>query len=408
MARGRLILLCIAAAMWLAGCAHPVASTRRDPLILVSIDGFRADYLDRGVTPTLARLAAEGARGEGMRPSFPSNTFPNHYSLVTGLRPDRHGVVNNNMEDADQPGVTFSMSNRAAVGDGRWWDDATPLWITAERAGIRTAPVFWPGSEAEIGGVRPSHWAVFAQAMSSTERVDRLLALLDLPPPQRPGFLTLYFDVVDTAGHNTDPTGPGVHPALAEVDAAIARLTAGLTSRGIAANLVIVADHGMAPVPPGQVIYLDEVFAPLPVRLVYGGAIASLEPLPGRAAEAERTFLAPDPRFTCWRKGEVPARFRYGRHRRAPAIVCLATTGWYLTTRARDRAAWSSTRGQHGFDPYDPAMAALFIAHGPAFRRGVTVPPFDNVDVYPLLTRLLGVPPEPGDGQAATLAPIAR
>src|SRR5215212_2405737 len=148
----------------LSACATVAPSPERPPVILVSIDGFRPDYLDRGVTPVLSGLAADGVRA-AMRPSFPSKTFPNHYTLVTGLRPDRNGIVENNMEDAAIPGVTFKMSNQEAVVDRRWWDQAEPIWVTAEKAGIRSATMFWPGSEADIRGVRPSYWLPFDQTM---------------------------------------------------------------------------------------------------------------------------------------------------------------------------------------------------------------------------------------------------
>src|SRR5687768_8973601 len=157
----------------LAACATPPDPEGPPaPVILVSLDGFRPDYLDRGVTPVLSGLAADGVRG-AMRPSFPSKTFPNHYALVTGLRPDRNGIVENNMEDPAIPGVTFKMSNRDAVKDRRWWDPGEPIWVTAERAGLVTAPVFWPGAEAPIRGVRPTHYRVFDMATPNGERVDR-------------------------------------------------------------------------------------------------------------------------------------------------------------------------------------------------------------------------------------------
>ncbi|MDB5420237.1 MAG: phosphodiesterase, partial [Brevundimonas sp.] len=205
-------------ALALASCATPplahapatavieAAATERPLVILVSIDGFRADYLGRGKTPVLSRLAAEGVTGP-MEPSFPSKTFPNHYTIVTGLRPDHHGIVNNNMVDPTIPGVEFRLGNAAAVTDRRWWDDGEPIWVTAENAGLTSAAMFWPGSEADVRGVRPSLYAVFDQAMPGDARVNRLLSWLDLPAEgakgqRRPDIATLYFDVVDTAGHN--------------------------------------------------------------------------------------------------------------------------------------------------------------------------------------------------------------
>ncbi|HEY9217292.1 MAG TPA: ectonucleotide pyrophosphatase/phosphodiesterase [Phenylobacterium sp.] len=367
-------------------------------MILVSIDGFRADYLQRGVTPTLARLAGEGTRG-AMRPSFPSNTFPNHYTLVTGLRPDQHGIVDNTMQDAAIPGVRFSMGNKAAVTDARWWDGAEPVWVAAERAGIRTGTMFWPGSEAPVRGIRPAHWLAFNQGMPSGKRVDQVLAWLDEPAATRPRFLTLYFDVVDTAGHLSGPDSEGLNKALGTVDAAVARLVEGLAARGVAADLVIVADHGMAPIARERIVWLDDI-AKDSVEVLTSGASAGLIPKPGRQAEAERALLAANPNMTCWRKGEIPPRLGYGRHPRVAPIFCLARTGWLLTTHDKAGSVPVSG-GAHGYDPADPAMAALFIAHGPDIARG-ELPAFDNVEVYGLLMRLLGLPAQTGAAKPAT------
>ena len=209
-------LLCCLALAFSAGCATtPPGPAKPAPLLLVSIDGYRADYLQRGLSPALAALARDGVR-TSMQPSFPSLTFPNHYTLVTGLRPDHHGIVNNTMYDI-QLGK-FSLGNRKAVSDGRWWAQGTPLWETAERNGLRTATMFWPGSEADIHGRHPDYWKPYDGAVTPTQRVDQVLAWLDLPPGQRPTFLTLYFDAVDHAGHGHGPDSPQVDQALRETD----------------------------------------------------------------------------------------------------------------------------------------------------------------------------------------------
>jgi predicted AlkP superfamily pyrophosphatase or phosphodiesterase len=365
--------------------------------VLVSIDGFRADYLDRGLTPALSGLAARGARG-AMRPSFPSKTYPNHYTLVTGLRPDHHGVVDNTMEDPAIPGVTFRLADRATVTDRRWWDDGVPIWVTAEKAGLRTANVFWPGSEAPIQGVRPTDWVPFDMSWSAERRTDQVLAWLDRPPAQRPAFVALYFDEVDTQGHRFGPDSAEVNAAIARTDAAIGRLLAGLSARAIAANVVVVADHGMAPISDERVIFADDLLAADAGRAMALGAFMTYAPAPGRKAEVEAALIRPHPHMACWRKGEIPARHHYGSHRRVPPIFCLPETGWEITTHERLRTRTHVNRGDHGFDPDAPEMRAVFVAAGPGLRPGVRVGDFDNVDVYPLLARLLGVRPELNDG----------
>ncbi len=390
------------AVVLLAACATPPPLTGpgRPLTILISIDGFRADYLDRGMTPVLSGLAADGARGV-MRPSFPTMTFPNHYTLVTGLRPDRHGIVDNIMEDPAIPGVTFRLSNAQAVTDRRWWDQGEPIWVRAERAGIVTATMFWPGSGAPIQGVRARHWRPFNQAVSSDARVDQVLAWLDLPPAERPRFVTLYFDIVDTAGHLHGPDSRQVNTAAAEVDLALGRLTAGLKARGLAANLVVVADHGMAALSDDRILYMDDLLPRDAYRSLTGGAFMTLYPTLGREAEVLKVLLAPHPHLQCWRKRDIPARFHYGRNPRVAPIFCLPETGWRLSTR--DFKPTQPELGAHGYDNASPEMLAIFVASGPAFQRGVTLPIFDNVDVYPLLARLVGVKPALNDGDIANM-----
>lgn len=395
-----------------AGCAPlaPTAATAElatiptpTPLILVSIDGFRPDYLERGVTPTLNRLAAGGVRATAMRPSFPSVTFPNHYTLVTGLRPDHHGVVGNTMTDAAIPGARFRVGDGAVTADRRWWDQAEPVWVTAERHGIRSGTMFWPGSEAAIHGVRPTAWLPYDGKLAPQRRVDQLLSWLDHPAATRPAFLTLYFDDVDHAGHEYGPDAAQTTEAAAKVDAAIGQLLDGLKRRHLDANLVIVSDHGMAPISAARVIRMDQLAPESAYRMVTGGTYAGMDAAPGHDAELAGILLQPHQHMQCWRKAEIPARLAYGQNARVPAYICLAEPGWMI---AFNEAGAARTKGgAHGYDNAAPDMRATFIAAGPAFAPGVLLPEFDNVDVYPLLMRLLGLAPLPSDGAITALLP---
>jgi ectonucleotide pyrophosphatase/phosphodiesterase family protein 5 len=404
MSNVRIVIGWIAVALALGwasgGTAAPAGGAA--PLILISIDGFRADYLDRGLSPNLSALAAGGVRAERMIPAFPSITFPNHYTLVTGLYPDHHGVVNNTFEDPKLPGV-FKMSSKEEA----WWDEATPIWVTAERQGLATATMFWPGSEAAIHGVRPQHWEPFNQAVSVNERVDKVLGWLDLPKAQRPGFLTLYFDLVDTNGHLFGPDSPQVNLSIAKVDGAIGRLAEGLKARGITANLIIVADHGMAAVAPERTMVLDDIIDVSAVRVVFDDAVSGIDiPATPAGAAARRALLSPHEHLTCWNRKEIPARFHYGSNPRVPDVICAAEVGWLIETREGLARRHFPLRGEHGYDNQDPRMGALFIANGPAFKRGLVVGPFANVDVYPLMTKVLGLKPEPNDGRLSEISRV--
>lgn len=402
--------------MLLAGCRSDIrtdtrseAEPERPPLlILVSIDGFRADYFDLGITPTIASLAQDGARAHALRPAFPTLTFPNHYSLVTGLVPDHHGIVNNTMRD---PELTqrFALSLRDAVQNPLWWNDAQPLWNTAREAGLRSATMFWPGSEAPVRGHHPHHWLPFDGAMTPEARVAQVLEWVDLPAAQRPDFMTLYFDAVDHWGHMSGPDSPETHAELAHTDAALAQLVAGLKQRGIWAdtNLVLVSDHGMTATPIEQAIALDEHVPRHLFELVNRGSVAGLRAREGHEAELEAAMSQPIPHIQCWRKEDVPARFRFGSHRRIPPWVCMGDEGWTIFDRAH-LTRLSVNPGSHGFDPALDSMAALFVAHGPDFIKGSVLAELDNVDVYPLLARLLRITPEKHDGNAEATLPLLR
>lgn len=409
----RLSCLLLCSFIALAGCAtHPTALTPEakaqqakaaatTPLLLISIDAYRADYFDRGLSPALQQLAATGVHADAMQPSFPSLTFPNHYAIVTGLVPDHNGIVANTMVDSALG--KFSLSDRKAVSDGLWWDQGTPLWISADANGLRTATMFWPGSEADIQGQHPDYWKPYKGKVKSNRRVDQILAWLDLPQAKRPTFLTLYFDAVDHAGHEHGPDSPEVNQALRQTDDAMARLMDGLRQRGLydKINIIVVADHGMASVPKENSIMIDQLMPMDEVEEVSLGVLAGFNPKRGYDFNAiEAKMERRQQHMQCWDKTRIPARFDYGSNARVPQLVCLADVGWRITTTAYlDKHKGHVSLGEHGYDNADPRMQALFVAHGPAFRSGIRFHAFPNVDVYPLMAHLLGIPPKFSDGR---------
>jgi predicted AlkP superfamily pyrophosphatase or phosphodiesterase len=382
-------------------------------VILISLDGFRWDYPARYRPANLQRLIARGVRAERLIPSYPSKTFPNHYTIVTGLYPGHHGVVGNTMKDP-ATGRWFSMSDRTEVQDSLWWG-GEPIWVGAQRAGQATAAMFWPGSEAPIKGVRPTFWLPFDDRVPGNSRVDRVLGWLDLPSATRPTFLTLYFSEVDTAGHNSGPDSSAVRTAVARVDGYLGRLVRGLERRNLLdrVNLVVVSDHGMAEVSTGRVVVLDDYISLGDIEIVELNPTLSIIPRPGREEAVHAALAKAHPRLHVYRRAESPPDWHYRDHPRIPPIVGVVDEGWQVLRRSTLAADLArklvGPRGAHGYDPKaSPAMGGLFVAAGPAFRSNATVPPFENVHIYHALTQVLGVPPAPNDGDATVAQSLLR
>lgn len=397
---------CIAAL--LAGCVSSSPATQGaratggDSVLLISIDGLSPAALEAGWAPRIDQLGREGVRAAWMTPSYPTLTFPNHYTLVTGLRPGRHGITHNTMEDAALG--RFRIADDAATGDARWWNGAEPLWVTAERAGMPTATFFWPGSAAEIRGVRPRRWQLFDDEVPIDRRVDTVIDWMTEPVATRPRLATLYFEQVDEAAHSHGPRSGEARDATRRVDAAIGRLVDTLKTRGALddVHIVIVSDHGMAEVPATQVLTTESMVDPADARAVSDGQSVGFIPLPGRTARAEAQLLGTHRGYDCWRKGDTPRHWDYRQHPRIPPIVCQMHEGFdALSAERKARRKAGATRGSHGYDPALASMRAVFVARGPRLRPGTTIGEVDNVDVYPLLARLIGVAPLPNDGDAA-------
>ena len=396
-----LVLLLIAVAWAQEQLSRPITDLK-PTLILISIDGFRYDYLDKYSAPALQHLAATGVRAQAMQPSFPTYTFPNHYTIVTGLYPAHHGIVGNEMYD---PGfdATFVYKDPVAT-EGRWWG-GEPIWVTAEKQGQKTAALFWPGSTAPIAGKRPDHWEPFDAKVTPDRRVDMVLGWLDLAAEQRPTFLALYFDQVDHEGHEGGPDSPQVRDAVAQVDAAIGRLVEGLRQRGIErqVNIIVVSDHGMTATPPQQVLYLDDYIDPRGVRVITRGQLFTLWPPPGET-DAVFAQLRKVPHAHVYRREKVPARWNYSGNPRIAPIILLADEGWNITDHEYAKTH-ALKPGGHGYDNNLPSMQATFIAHGPAFRQGSKLPAFPNVDVYDLMAYLLHLKPAHNDGTLKVFRP---
>lgn len=400
-----LLLACVLLTLDLSACVRSGSINGLQPtVVLISLDGFRSDYLEKYEPPNLRALARDGVQAKWMIPAFPTKTFPNHYTIATGLYPQNHGIVENSVFDKGFK-ATFTMGNREEVQNGRWWL-GEPIWVTAEKQGQRAAPYFFPGSEAEIAGTRPTYWKAYDGKVSNEARVDQILWWLDLPPGERPTFLSLYFSDVDNAGHDFGPDSIETRDAVLKVDNDLGRLIAGLKARGILAqiNLIIVSDHGMATQDPTNAIILDELFdTHLAEKVLWTGELVGIFPKDGKEHAIYETLKARlPPQAKVYRKTEMPARLHYSNSPRIAPLLVLPDEGWVLTTRKRfeeepeDRM--NGLRGGHGYDNELDSMRAIFIAHGSAFKKGAVIEPFENVHVYNVMTRILGLTPALNDG----------
>lgn len=401
--------IALMAAAVLAACSTlpPThADTAPDTVVLLSIDGLNVSALGQGNSPNLDRLASEGVRADWMRPSYPAITFPNHYTMVTGLRPDGHGIVHNQIND-DRLG-RFELKDAQAVSNPDWWSDGVPLWVQARRAGLRTATWAYPGGDAAIGGMQADLHQSYDEAITLPERIDGMLAWLALP--QQPHLLVGYFEQVDQAGHSYGPNSPQYASALRRVDAAVGTLVQGLRERGQLerTNLIVVSDHGMAEVPHGQVVATEDMVPADVAHPVSVGQSVGFDPLPGREDAAAQVLVGAHEHYDCWPRGQLPAHWHYGSHRRVPAIICQMHEGWDANTRAILARRHPGTRGSHGYEINLPSMRAVFIGRGPAFRSGARIAPINNVDIYPLVNHLLGLDLPANDGELEAVLPALR
>lgn len=412
-----LLILILTAAVCAAQSASTVVEVSNPPnaaaqqakhyVVLVSLDGFRYDYATKYGAKNLLAMAARGASApDGMIPSYPSVTFPNHYTIVTGLYPDHHGIVANSFYDPARK-ESYSYTNPKTTGNGTWYG-GTPLWVLAENQGMRAASFFWPTSDAEIQGKRPSYnLAPYDDKYPDEKRVEQVLAWLRLPPEKRPHFIALYCPNTDHAGHMYGPDAPETAEAVQHVDGMMGKLSDGIAASGLPVDLIVVSDHGMETL-QGNWVILDkwadlsqfETSGPL----LYAKSEADAE-------KAYQSLLGASDKFKVYRRTQVPAYLHFNSNPREGDPVVVPAGPYSIV--ARDPNSNGGTRmpprGGHGYDPRQmPSMKAIFFAAGPDIRPGVTVASFENVDVYPLIVRILDLPTGPIDGNIRSLQGILK
>jgi len=376
-------------------------------VVLISFDGMRPEYLKRIDAPNFARVMQRGVTAAGMIPTFPSKTFPNHFTIVTGLHAGNHGLVGNSFWDPARH-AGYRMADSLAVRDASWYR-GEPIWTTAERQGMVAASYFWPGSEAPIRDAKPSITKAYDGRIPNVDRVDSVLAWLQLPPRNRPHLITTYFSTVDGAGHEHGPLSPQVDTAVWAVDSALGRLLDGLERLPVRDRvyLLLLSDHGMLETSPRWYAALDTLIDLEGVRIADAGPNANLH-VEGGLARARVLRDSINRRMRHGRaflRSEIPVRLHYADPRVGDIVVIM--DDHYQVGRANRPPREGG--GAHGWEPTNPLMHAIFIASGPRIPAGRTIPSFSSVEVYPFMTELLGLTPAPRlDGRAGFLAGLIR
>ncbi|OWF48847.1 bis(5'-adenosyl)-triphosphatase enpp4-like [Mizuhopecten yessoensis] len=397
---------CMYFLMLLAVCfTGKVASRYRkyaNQVLLVSMDGFRYDYPKKAATPNFDRMARKGVRAKYVTNTFVTKTFPSHYSTVTGLYQESHGIVGNTMYDP-KFGEYFSMRNH----ETKWWKGGEPAWITARKQGLKSGTMFWPGSEVKIQGLRPNEWYNYNESITYDQRVDIVIKMLK---DDKLNFVTLYFHEPDLTGHIYGPNSQEVVDKVVEMDKLLGTILHKLTANGLRdqVNLIVMSDHGMAEVDYDNklVEIYDLVHKSKIRRTVDSGPIMHVIPEDGQE-DAIINDINSHPKFTAYRKADIPDRWHYKNNRRVMPIFVVADEGWTITWNATYTRRYNS-KGNHGYDNRLMSMKSIFYAMGPNFRSNVLAPTLNSVDVYPLVCELLCITPSPNNGTLANTARLLK
>ncbi|MBE0677402.1 MAG: alkaline phosphatase family protein [Bacteroidales bacterium] len=398
------LALALFTALSFSSCSNLKAGKEAPYVVMVSLDAFRWDYDSIHGTPVLDDIARHGVMAERLIPSFPTKTFPNHYTIATGLYPDHHGLVNNSFYAPDLD-LVYRIGDRAMVANGAFYG-GEPMWVTARKQGMKSASFYWVGSEAPIQGMQPDYWKPFDDEVAFGDRVDTVLKWLSLPVNMRPHLVTLYFEEPDAISHSYGPVSTETGAVVRSLDSLLGVLRTGLARLPHAKNinLIILSDHGMTEVDEARYNYILDTLPREMVKRIYGGnPVWAVEPVEDKT-DSVLHLLNIQQGMKAYGREELPAHLRYGTHSRIPAVVLIADPGW--TAGLRPEARYS--RGDHGYDWRCSDMHSIFYAEGPAFRRGFVADTLFNVDIYNIVTGILGLTPAPNDGDRQRISPLFR
>lgn len=369
---------------------NATSQLKKPYVILLSIDGFRYDYFDRYKPEFFLQMRKEGVASKAMIPSYPSVTFPNHYTLVTGLIPPHHGIIGNTMYDPKTKDH-YSIRNAKAVKNPDWYG-GVPIWSLAESQSLLTACYYWPGSEAKIGGYYPTYYYPYSETTGVAQRIQKVVDWLELPEEKRPHLITFYMPQLDHAGHNFGPESMEAESAVHFVDVSIKQLYRAVQKTGVPVNFIFVADHGMIGLDTDHPLPLPKAKSELVEEIASSGTYASV--FVKEKEDIEEVYEAikkeADEDYQVYRKSEVPEKYLFSdkedTYNREGDIVLIAEAPYYFSSSGL------IPKGSHGYLPEDtPEMKTVFTAWGPNIQKNKEIKTFKNIHVYPLLANLLGL-----------------
>lgn len=376
-------------------------------VLLISFDGLTDDYIDRNPTPNFDRFIQNGVKADHLIPVFPTKTFPNHYSQVTGLYVENHGIISNSFPD-DSLEEEFNYGPQDSPNDERWWG-GEPIWTTVENQGKTAATMFWPGSEASINGVQPTRWKEYDGSVENFARIDTVISWLDAEGGVNADFATLYFSDIDNRGHAYGPSSPEVDEAVSEADSLLGYLLNEISNRGLEdrLNVIIVSDHGMAELSGEKVIFLDDMIELNDVEMIDWTPVAMLRPDSGKKQEVYQILKENEENYRVYLKEDLPQEYGFTNHYRIPDIIMIADVPYLITSRSFFEGR-EMMGGAHGYDFRSPEMAAVFYAKGPAFNQGDTISAFSAIHLYELMAHLLNIKPAKNDGSLDSVKTVLR
>jgi len=380
---------------------------REQYVVMLSLDGCRWDYPQMADMHNLDAIAREGVKLESLQPSFPSKTFPNHYSIATGLYPDNHGIVQNGFYDPDMDAY-YKLSDREAVENGDFYG-GEPIWVTAEKQGLRTASFYWVGSEADVCDIHPSRWKKYNHTFPYEARVDSIISWLALPKKERPRLITWYYPEPDGVGHKYSPESQEVKDMVEHLDSLIGDFRQKLSGLSIAdqVNVIVTSDHGMARVSGDKMIYFDDHIQSTWLDTSLGSNPIWMFDSKEGFLDSVYQNLKQVEHLQVWKKDSIPDTLHYGSNPRVMDIVVAPDLNWSVGWRTNEHNP-NYIGGTHGYDPRYKDMHGIFYAAGPAFKHGYVHPTVENVNIYPLIAKILNLKPAKTDGKLENVSRMLK